>query len=72
MDAAFLLSSIVLIKIDLEVFHTARSALLGTRQILKGLDALLRAQVDDEEMRSRGTTLRLPIGRFLQVEDLIA
>ena len=47
---------------SLEILHGARSTLLCTRQILKTSDGLLRAEVDDQEVRSRGTLLCLPVG----------
>ena len=46
--------------------------MFGTRQILKGFYALLAAEVNDKEMRSRSTLLCLPVGGLLQVEDLVA
>ena len=57
---------------NLEVLHRSGSSLLGTGQILQGCDGLLRAEVDDQQVGSLSRLLRLPVGRLLQVEDLVA
>ena len=61
-----------LVKVDLELLDAAWGALLGARQILEGGDGLHAAQVDDQQMGGLSRALRLPVGRLLQVEDLVA
>lgn len=63
---------VFLIKVYPEILYAAWCTLFGTRQIFEGFDGLLRAEVDDEEVRCVLTFLRLPVGTLLEIEDFIA
>jgi hypothetical protein len=42
------------------------------REIFKGGDGLLAAEVDNQQMGHNGRTFRLPISAFLEIEDFVA
>ena len=47
---------------DFKCLDAARGTLLGTGQILQGLDSLFAAEVDDQQVGSLSRLLRLPVG----------
>ena len=62
----------VLLHVDAVLLHAARSTSLGTGQVFEACDGLFAAQVNYEEVGERSTLDGLPVGRFLQVEHLVA